>query len=203
MNGILIILTLLGVLCLSLSIRLFFETLFGENSLRDDIEEKMIFLSEFLNKEFTIFSTKFKPLEIFFLIGILPIFTILKNNKMALEISGKIFALLPEQTGNGKNGAWVKQDFVIETQEQFPKKVCLSAWGDKAPLVKSLGIGSTVKVSFNAESREFNGKWYTDLRVWKIDGAKQASGASDVPLPDAADDMIPMSDNDSASDLPF
>jgi hypothetical protein len=49
---------------------------------------------------------------------------------MALEITGKVISILTEQTGSGKNGVWVKQDFVIETTEQYPKKVCFSAWGD-------------------------------------------------------------------------
>ena len=124
---------------------------------------------------------------------------------MALEISGKLIIVLPEQKGTGKNGAWVKQDFVIETAEQYPKKVCFSAWGDKAADIKNLTVGTTVKVSFNAESREFNGKWYTDLRIWKLDADKQgaaAATADDIPLPDASDDLAPLSD-DPANDLPF
>lgn len=76
MNGIILILVLLAILCLSLSIRLFFETLFRKNSFRDDIEDKMFLLSEFLNKEFNIFSAKLKPLEIIFLIGIWFAFTV-------------------------------------------------------------------------------------------------------------------------------
>jgi len=57
---------------------------------------------------------------------------------MALELSGKIIQLLAEQTGTGKNGQWLRQDFIIETQEQYPRKVCFSAWGDKVSLLKTL-----------------------------------------------------------------
>ena len=64
---------------------------------------------------------------------------------MALEISGKLLQILPEQTGTGKNGQWIKQDFIIETQEQYPRKVCFSAWGDKAALVKNLENRFTVE----------------------------------------------------------
>ena len=120
---------------------------------------------------------------------------------MALEISGKVVSILPEQTGAGKNGAWVKQDFVIETTEQYPKKVCFSAWGDKAAAVKALSPGASVKVSFNAESREFNGKWYTDLRIWKLESSQGQMG-QDAPLPSVEDEYIPSSEN-SADDLPF
>jgi hypothetical protein len=103
---------------------------------------------------------------------------------MALELTGKLVSLLPEQTGTGKNGNWVKQDFVIETTEQYPKKICFSAWGDKAAQVKSLQAGQTVKVSFNAESREFNGKWYTDLRIWKLESAGENQNYADSDISD-------------------
>jgi hypothetical protein len=122
---------------------------------------------------------------------------------MALELTGKVLQLLPEQTGTGKNGAWVKQDFIVETQEQFPKKVCFSAWGDKVATIKGLGAGTTVKVQFNVESREFNGRWYTDLRPWKID-AIGASGASpsEAPLPN--EEYFGNAGNEiGAGDLPF
>ena len=88
---------------------------------------------------------------------------------MSLEISGKVFKVLTEQTGQGKNGNWVKQDFVIETEEQYPKKVSFSAWGDKVDVVRKFRNGDRVKVAFNVESREFNERWYTDLKPWKID----------------------------------
>lgn len=99
---------------------------------------------------------------------------------MALEISGKLLQLLSEQSGTGKNGTWVKQDFIIETAEQYPKKVCFSAWGDKVALLKKFAIGSTLKVSFNAESREYNGKWYTDLRIWKLEGNSPDNNSNDA-----------------------
>jgi hypothetical protein len=96
---------------------------------------------------------------------------------MSLEISGKVVRILPEQTGNGRNGAWVKQEFVIETSgDQFPKKICIAAWGDKAEEVKQLTPGEDIKVYFNIESREYNDKWYTDVKAWKIEtGQGQAS----------------------------
>lgn len=118
---------------------------------------------------------------------------------MALEISGRVIQILPEQTGTGRNGQWVRQDFVVETQEQFPRKVCFSAWGEKASLVKNLQSGAMVKVSFNAESREYNGRWYTDLRIWKIDQASESTPVaetSDMP------DLMPPGE-DEADDLPF
>jgi hypothetical protein len=126
---------------------------------------------------------------------------------MALEITGKVVTLLQEQTGTGKNGNWVKQDFVIETVEQYPKKVCFSSWGDKAALVKGLQAGQNVKVSFNVESREFNGKWYTDLRIWKLEtggsSEQQSSQENDAPFFSEKQDFLSNLDEDKNGGLPF
>ena len=68
---------------------------------------------------------------------------------MALEISGKLIKKLPEVTGTGKNGTnWIKQEFVIETQDQYPKKVCMSVWGDKTQDLTPVQEGEIVKVQF-------------------------------------------------------
>jgi len=119
---------------------------------------------------------------------------------MSLELSGKVFALLQEQSGEGKNGRWVKQDFVIETADQFPKKVCFSAWGDKAEEVKKLKTGEEVTISFNPESREFNSKWYTDLRAWKISKSAVKTHDNTSELPPFEEKDIPQDEGD---DLPF
>jgi hypothetical protein len=84
-----------------------------------------------------------------------------------MNIIGKITELLPLQTGMSKKGQWRKQDIIIETEGQYPKKVCVSIWGDKIN-EPHLEIGNILDISFELESREFNGKWYTDVKVWKI-----------------------------------
>lgn len=88
---------------------------------------------------------------------------------MALELTGKLVQVLPEQTGQGQNGPWLKQNFIIETHEQFPKRVCIACWNDKAEILKNLKPGDEMTVTVNLESREFNGKWYTDVKAWKIE----------------------------------
>jgi hypothetical protein len=121
---------------------------------------------------------------------------------MSLEINGKVVAILAEQSGQGKNGTWVKQEFVIETEEQFPKKACFSAWGDKAAEVKKLKVGDPVSVGFNIESREFNNKWYTDLRAWKISKTSTTSSKNiSEELPPITENDIPM--DEVGDDLPF
>jgi hypothetical protein len=95
-----------------------------------------------------------------------------------MDIKGRVLQLLPLQTGEGKNGTWKKQDFVIETDGQYPKKVCISAWGDKIN-ESALKVGNEVNVSFDIESREYNGRWYTDVKAWKIDSMSGGGGASE------------------------
>lgn len=90
---------------------------------------------------------------------------------MANEISGRIHQILQPVTGQGKNGEWKKREFVIETQAQYPKKVMFSLWGDRTEQINSFQNGDQVKVSFDPESREYNGRWYTELRAWRVERA--------------------------------
>lgn len=126
-----------------------------------------------------------------------------------MEISGKLIEKLPQQTGQGRNGAWVKQEFIIETPDQYPKKVCIALWGEKAKEIDSISIGENIKASINVESREFNGKWYTDVKAWRIEkeGASGSTSMGQVPpsMP-GLDDLsmeIPPADDSATDDLPF
>jgi hypothetical protein len=99
---------------------------------------------------------------------------------MAIEISGRVVNVLAPVTGQSKsgNGEWKKQEFVIETQSQYPKKVLFSLWGDKTEQINGLQAGDDVKVSFDPESREYNGRWYTDLRAWRVERGAAALGGN-------------------------
>lgn len=83
-----------------------------------------------------------------------------------MEIKGKIVAVLEEKSGEGKNGTWKSQDAVLETTDQYHKKVAFNMYGDK---ITPLQIGQEVTVSFDIESKEFNGRWFTNLKVWKVE----------------------------------
>lgn len=127
---------------------------------------------------------------------------------MSLEITATLKQVLPPITGQSKNGPWSKQDFIIETPGDYPKKVCCTMWGDKANMLQSLSSGQEVKVFFDVESREYNGKWYTDVKAWKIE-APQAGGSGNAGggapqqgnVPPLEDSDIPFDDDDSG--LPF
>jgi Domain of unknown function (DUF3127) len=95
-----------------------------------------------------------------------------------MQLTAKLIQLLPLQTGTGKNGAWKKQDIIVETEAQYPKKICISIWGDKIN-ESQLQPGSQLKIDFDIESREYNGKWYTDIKAWKVEMA--ASSMQEPP----------------------
>ena len=84
-----------------------------------------------------------------------------------MEISGKIFKVMPLETGEGKNGVWKKQQIIIETtSDKYPKKVAVQLWGDLTD--KGFQEGAEISVEFDVESREYNGKWYTDAKGWRV-----------------------------------
>lgn len=128
---------------------------------------------------------------------------------MALEINGKLIQKLELQSGMSKSGSnWQKQEFVIETDEQYPKKICANLWGDKIDMLSSINIGDNVMLSFNLESREFNGRWYTDVKAWKLE--KQSvnqstpqSSPNAIPESSDSDDFLSVSAEDDGNDLPF
>ena len=88
-----------------------------------------------------------------------------------MKVQGKIFKKLPVVKGVSNSGKdWIKQDFVIETTEQYPKKIAFSTLGqDKIDILAKLNVNDLVDVSINLESREYNEKWYTNVNAWRID----------------------------------
>jgi hypothetical protein len=86
-----------------------------------------------------------------------------------MQLKAKLIELLPLQSGEGKNGTWRKQDIIVETESIYPKKICVSCWGSLADNEMIKEIGKTFVFSIDIESREYNNKWYTDVKAWKID----------------------------------
>ncbi len=128
-----------------------------------------------------------------------------------MEINGKIVHILNEQSGNGKNGVWRKKEYVLETTGNYPKKICFVVWGEKIDQF-NLQQGENVQVGIEIESREYNGKWYTDVKAWKVDkgGAasqgSQGSGSSNTghsTNPNDFSDVSTFTDNSEDDVLPF
>lgn len=120
-----------------------------------------------------------------------------------MELTAKLIQVLPLQSGVSKNGEWKKQDIVVETDGQYPKKVCISIWGDKASEA-TLQIGNILNISFDVESREYNGRWYTDVKAWRVELAAPNSPEG-YPTNQGAAQMAPPPNfsSDDADDLPF
>lgn len=114
-----------------------------------------------------------------------------------MQLTAKLIQVLPLQTGTGKNGQWKKQDIIVETEGQYPKKVCVSIWGDKIN-ESHLKEGAMLNISFDVESREYNGRWYTDVKAWKVEPAGAGSSAGPVDQPHFEEGALEEKD-----DLPF
>jgi len=132
-----------------------------------------------------------------------------------MELSGKIVQILDKQTGEGKNGSWEKQEYIIETQGQYPKKVCFNVWGAKIAQF-NIQNGEFINIGVDLESREYNGRWYTDVRAWKVErpgaansggGAPQQGSEGEGPFANTGQMEDPFasgaSASDGADDLPF
>ena len=130
-----------------------------------------------------------------------------------MEISGKIIQVLPEQGGVSKTSGkeWKLQAYVLETQEQYPRKVHFEVFGEDRIKANPCQLDDVVTVSFDIESREFNGRWYTSIRAWKIQqGVVDAAAPAAVP---AVEPMATPQANvatfdaaagvDETTDLPF
>lgn len=132
-----------------------------------------------------------------------------------MEIVGKIIQALPVQQGTStKTGnPWKLASYVLETQEQFPRKVCFEIFGEDRINNNPCNVDDIVTVSFDIESREFNGRWYTSIRAWKVQqGAVASEAAPAAPAPASAPAAAPQPDTavfdpaagaDESGDLPF
>lgn len=125
---------------------------------------------------------------------------------MALDITGKILQIMNETSGQSRSGNnWVKQEFIIETYDKFPRKVLISVMGEKVQDLKKFKPGEEIKASLNIESREYNGRWYTDVRAWKLEGGTGAApssgnGGGQEFYPDKEASFSP---DPATDDLPF
>ena len=85
-------------------------------------------------------------------------------------VEGRIIQKLDIESGQSARGPWQKQNFIIETTDsQFPRKICIGLWTNQIPTLQSYQIGDMIRAYINIESREFNGRWYTDIRAWKLE----------------------------------
>lgn len=123
-----------------------------------------------------------------------------------MELKGTIIQALPEVSGIAKStgNPWKKREYVMEYNDnnsQYPKKLYFSFFGDRADQFP-LAVGQKATVSFDLDSREYNGRWYVEVRAWKAEveqaaapAATQAAAPGSIPpppvVPQGADEEFP------------
>lgn len=123
-----------------------------------------------------------------------------------MEITGKLLSKLPEVKGTSSKGEWKKQDCIFETTEQFPKKVCISFW-QNVPEIQAIKDGTILTCHINVESREYSGKWYTDIRCWKFESKSQpvqeSHKSANWQEPEPIENQHDLPPLDPSQELPF
>lgn len=99
----------------------------------------------------------------------------------AIYIEGQITTILPENRGMGQKGEWVSQDFVLKTEDNYPKNICFTILGADKIKEANIRIGDVVSIGVNLESREFNGRWYTSIKAWSVKRKFEAQAAKQAP----------------------
>ena len=118
-----------------------------------------------------------------------------------MEITGKIIQVLPEVGGVSKAGnEWKKQEYVLETHDQYPKKVCFQIFGADKIAQAAIQPGEELTVSFDIDSREYQGRWFTSINAWKVDRPMAAASQAPTAPASSAPDFGPANPID---DLPF
>lgn len=128
-----------------------------------------------------------------------------------MEVTGKIILALPEMTGTSKAGnPWKKREYVLETQETYPRKIHFDFFGERADQFP-LNVGDVIKLSFDIESREYMGRWFTSIRGWKAEaaapnypGQPMQAPAAPAAFPEPAAPAFPTASEPAPTDdLPF
>ena len=130
-----------------------------------------------------------------------------------MELIGKAIAALPVKSGVSQRTGeqWQSREYVIETQEQYQKRICFEVFG--ADKLKEFNIRNNdlIKVHFDITAREYNGKWYNSIRAWKVEHVNPQNQTTETTTvqtsaPVQAPAPVPAASpaaQESAEDLPF
>ena len=94
-----------------------------------------------------------------------------------MEIQGKVIAVLPERSGVSARGEWKSQTYVIETQEQYPKKMAFDVFGADRLAQFNIHSGEVINVSFDIDAHEHQGRWFNSIRAWNVTKVSQQAAA--------------------------
>ena len=129
-----------------------------------------------------------------------------------MEIVGKAIAALPVRSGVSQRTGeqWQSREYVIETQEQFPKKMCFEVFGTDKLKEFNIRNNDLIKIHFDITAREYNGKWYNSIRAWKVEHVNPQSQTTETtpvqtsaPVAQAPATAASPAAQESAEDLPF
>ncbi len=128
-----------------------------------------------------------------------------------MEISGKIIAALEKRSGTSARtgNTWASQSFVIETHEQYPKRCVFDVFGEDRLKEFNINVGDELTVSFDIDAHEYNGRWFNNVRAWRVLPSSQVPAADPMGMPAApaapAAQPIPAPTavEDTTDDLPF
>lgn len=124
-----------------------------------------------------------------------------------MELSGKVIVVLPAKEGKSKMGNdWKAQEYVIETHEQYPRKMVFSVFGADKINQFNIQMGEEITVQFDIDAREWNGRWFNSIRAWRIDRAQQPAAQpaqQSQPFPPAQPVQSDFTNSDPNDDLPF
>lgn len=106
-----------------------------------------------------------------------------------MEFTGKVIAILEKKSGVAKASGkeWAKQEYVVEDSGQYPKKMCFEIFGEEKITEANIKMGEEIKVLFDIDANEWQGRWYNSLKAWKIQHAQPAPQVEQKPSPDTSD----------------
>lgn len=124
---------------------------------------------------------------------------------MSFEIGGKIIAVLDKRNGisTSTNTPWSVQQYVIETHEQYPKKLCFDVFGEDKINQFNIQIGEELTVSFDINAREYQGRWYNSFRAWKVERTTLQASIPVQPVIDNGKDELDILFGPSEEEPPF
>ncbi|WP_297412475.1 DUF3127 domain-containing protein [uncultured Alistipes sp.] len=120
-----------------------------------------------------------------------------------MEFEGTVYKIMPVTKGTSARGEWQRQDVVFEMQDgSFARKICVTFF-NRPDDVARLREGAAYNVSVNIESREYNGRWYTDIRAWRLQPKQEAAPAPVPDLPPLGEEPAFGAAAAETNDLPF
>jgi hypothetical protein len=127
-----------------------------------------------------------------------------------MEFSGRILRVFPTSSGTNQQGnTWKRQEFIFEyferPEDRYCDRVLLSIMNERIDTF-DIHEGDEVRIGFGHNVREWNGKWYNEMRVYRLEKISHAPQGepepSEAPQPASAP-IIEQPKTEEEDDLPF